>query len=770
MPAPDSSFTDSSFIASSIIGSSPYRKEDARLLTGQGRFVEDRLTPDTMHMAILRSPHPHAILAEIDLGAAPTFPGVSLVLTGADLKDAGVKPLPCATPQESFDGTPFHHPPRHALAIDKVRFVGDPVVAVVAETLEQAVDAIEQVTVSYDEIDFEINTAKATENAYEMRIGDAAGVEEAFATASHRVTVRGVINNRVIVNPIETRGYIGSYDPENGSYTLLTGSQGVHMLRRWVAETLDIPPEQMRVVTEDVGGSFATKLMAYPEQTLVLHAAKCVGRPVAWISSRNEALLTDAHARDHVSEAEAAFDAEGRFQALRVKTKASLGAYASSVAPGISGPGFAKVLGHNYRIPAIETHATVCYTNTAPTDAYRGAGKPEAIYLVERLLEKASFVLGIDRTELRCRNFVPSSAMPHQHGNGLIYDSGDFESALNAALEIADVAGFEARRAASETNGKARGIGICPSFHATGGFPSEESRLSLTKEGRVEVRTGVQASGQGHETALAQIAAHRLQIPIDQIDVIEGDTDKLHTSGGTGGSSSLPIGATTIDRAAVALIEDGKEKAGAILEASAADLDYGDGAFTVVGTDRKITLFELAQTLESQDAPGCVGGADFEGQAQTIPYSGQVCEVEVDRETGFVTIERYTSADDIGVRLNPKIAEGQIHGGIAQGIGQAWLENTVYDPDSGQLLSGSFMDYGLPRADDLPFFTLAEVDVPTEANHLGMKGVGELGTNGGLAPFVLAVYDALGVTDPEGLDLEMPLTPEKVWRAVRRGD
>lgn len=757
-----------SAIGKPIIGSSPFRKEDARLLTGAGHFVEDRLSPDGLHMVLLRSPYPHATITEIDTSEAKEAPGVALVLTGADLKGAGLKPMPTATPQDSYDGTPFYQPERHALAVDHVRFVGDPVVAVVAETLTQAADALELITVSYEERDFETETAKASEIAYEMRMGDAEGVEAAFANAAHRISVSGVVNNRVIVNPIETRGYIGSYDTETSQYTLLTGSQGVHMLRRWVAATLDIPVEKMRVLTEDVGGSFATKLMAYPEQTVVLHAAKLTGRPVAWISTRNEALLTDAHARDHVSEAEAAFDANGRFQALRVKTKAALGAYASSVGPGTSGPGFAKVLGHNYRIPAIETHSLVSYTNTAPTDAYRGAGKPEAIYLVERLIEKASHELGIDRTELRRRNFVPAADMPHQHGNGLIYDSGDFESALDAALITADVAGFDARRMQSEKLGKRRGLGICPSFHATGGFTGEESRLSLTKEGRVEVRTGVQASGQGHETALAQIAAHRLQIPIDQIDVIEGDTDRLHTSGGTGGSSSLPIAATTIDRASVSLIEDGKEKAGTILEAATADINYGDGAFTVVGTDRKLTLRELAEALEEQDAPGCVGGADFEGQHQTIPHGTQICEVEVDPETGSIRIERYISADDIGVRLNPQIAEGQIHGGITQGIGQAWLENTAYDSESGQLLSGSFMDYGLPRADDLPFFTLAEVDVPTEANHLGMKGVGELGTNGGLAPFVLAVYDALDVTDAAGLDLEMPLTPEKVWRAIQR--
>ncbi|MDJ0685210.1 MAG: xanthine dehydrogenase family protein molybdopterin-binding subunit [Alphaproteobacteria bacterium] len=753
----------------SVVGTSPHRLEDARLLTGHGRFVEDRIPSEALAMALVRSPYAHADIVSVDIDAAQSAPGVRLVLTGPDLKADGVKPMPCHTPQTSFDGTPFYAPDRHVLAVDRVRFAGEPVVAVIADTLAQALDAAELVDIDYQDQPHCVSAALSTDVAFELRFGDPERVAHAFEHAAYTVSVSGVVNNRLIVNPIETRTYLASYDTTRERYTLLTGSQGVHILQDWIAPTLDLDPSQLHIVTEDVGGSFAVKLMAYPEQTLALYAARRTAQPVAWVSTRGESHLSDAHGRDHVSAARLALDPEGRILALEAETRGALGAYASAVGPGTTGPGFAKVLGHNYHVPAMTLSVKGVYTNTAPTDAYRGAGKPEAIYLVERLMEKAAREvgpkLGLDRVAFKRRNLIPESAMPHRHGNGLIYDSGDFESALDAALEAADWTGFSARRAASEAKGLRRGIAVCPGLHATGGFPAERSRMALTPEGRITIKTGVQASGQGHETALAQIAATRLQIPIDRIDVIEGDTDLIHTGGGTGGSSSLPIAATTIDRATQALIEDGKQKAAEVLEASAGDIDYGDGAFSVIGTDRKITLPELADHLEQHDTPGCVGGADFEGQHQTIPHSAHVCEVGLDPETGRVTIAAYISADDLGVKVNPKIADGQIHGGVAQGIGQAWLEHTVYDPDSGQLLSGSLMDYALPRADDLPFFTQRDVSVPTEANPLGVKGVGELGTNTGLAPFVLAVYDALGLVDPKGL--EMPLTPEKIWRAAR---
>ena len=745
------------------IGVSTPRVEDFRLLTGQGRYVEDISQDGAAHAVMVRSPLAHATILSIDTAEAAATPGVLAVLTGADLKSAGLKPLPVATPQDSSDGTPFQSPDRYALPTDKVRFVGEAVVMVVAESEDAARDAAELVDIDYEDLPVETDTWTTPQVAFDWRMGDEDAVDAAMANAAHRVSIDGVVNNRVIVSPIETRSYVGRYDAAAGRYTLYTQSQGVHFLRRVIAQSLDIPESALHVITEDVGGSFATKLMNYPEQTLVLHAARLLERPVRWVSSRGEAFLSDAHGRDQVSRADLALDKDGKILGLRIESRGSLGAYASALGPSITGKGFAKVAGHSYAIPALSLRVEGVYTNTAPTDAYRGAGKPEVIYLVERLMEKAARELGIDRVALRRRNLVPDSAMPYAAQNGWTYDSGNFEHTFDLALEAADWTGFENRRAESEAAGKRRGIAVCPCLHVTGGTPNEASEILVTADGTVLVKTGVQASGQGHETAFAQLVSARLEIPLDCVKVVEGDSDRIKKGGGTGGSSSLPIAATTIDRATTNLIDSGKEQAAEILEAAAADIAYGNGGFSVVGTDRRIGLFELAETLEEQDLPGCAGGADFEGDHQTIPHSAHVCEVEVDPDTGRVTIERYTSADDLGVQLNPMIAQGQIHGGIAQGIGQAWTENCVYDPGDGQLLSGSFMDYGLPRADDLPFFTLADASVPTEANHLGMKGVGELGTNGGLAPFILAVCDAIGSGD-----LQMPATPERVWRALQK--
>lgn len=746
------------------IGRSVPRLEDARLLSGQGRFVEDLHKDGTAHAIMVRSPVAHARLRAVDVASAKAAPGVLAVITGAELAAAGLNPMPCITPQASSDGTPFKSPTRPVLPTETVRHVGEAVVMVVAETEDQARDAAELVDIDYDELDAHTDTGSAKDIAFDWTTGDLEGVERAFKDAPHIVSIDNVINNRVIVSPIETRSYLGEFDKSTGRFTLFTQSQGVHLIRRLVAETLNIPESDLHVITPDVGGSFAAKLMNYPEQTLVLYAAKQLGRPVRWVSTRGEACLSDAHGRDQVSRAELALDDQGKFLGLRIDSKGALGAYASALGPSILGPGFAKVAGHNYAIPAITVHAVGVYTNTAPTDAYRGAGKPEVIYLVERLVEKAARELGFDRAELRRRNLVPVAAMPYKAATGFVFDSGDFAHVFDLAREAGDWDGFPARRAASEAKGLKRGISICPTLHLTGGTPNEASEVEVTRDGTVVVKTGVQASGQGHETAFAQLVAQRLEIPMEKVVVVEGDSDRVKIGGGTGGSSSLPIAATTIDRATTAMIENGKQGAAEIMEAAASDIVYGDGAFTVVGTDHRVGLFELTQKLEDRGLPGCAGGAPFEGDHQTVPNSAHVCEVELDPETGHVTIEQYVSADDLGVKLNPMIAEGQVHGGIVQGIGQAWMEHTVYEDGSGQLLSGSFMDYCLPRATDLPQFTLVDGSVATENNHLGMKGVGELGTNGGLAPFILALYDAMG-TDK----VEMPATPERIWRALQAG-
>lgn len=745
------------------IGANAPRLEDQRLLTGHGRFVEDIGFEGMLHAAMVRAPVAHARIASIDVSAAAALPGVAGVLTGQDLVKAGLRPLPCVTPQESSDGAPFRAPERMALPVETVRFVGEAVAMVVAETEALAREAAELVEVDYDDLPATMSTAEAAEIAFDFDFGDPEAVERAFARAAHRVSIENLVNNRIVIAPLETRSAIGLWDAAPDRYTLYTQSQGVHFMRDTVLKTLEpgLEKDQLRVVTPDVGGSFAVKLANYPEHTLVLHAAKRFNRPVRWVESRSESFLSDTQGRDHVSSAEAAFDADGRILGLRIETRGSLGAYASALSPSIIGKGFAKVAGHNYDIGALHVRTIGVYTNNAPTEAFRGAGKPEVIYLVERLIEKAARELDLDRVDLRRRNLIPANAMPYAAANGFTYDSGDFPAAFERALEASDWAGFPDRRKQSEARGKRRGIGVCPYLHLTGGTPNETSSVILRGDGTILVKTGVQASGQGHETTFAQLLSSRLAVPMDRIRVLEGDSAEIVRGGGTGGSSSLPIAATTIARAADLMIEEAKRHAADRLEAAIGDIAYGDGAFTIVGTDRRVGLFDLARELDDAKLPGCAGTADFEGDHQTVPHGVYVAEVEIDPDTGAVRLDRFTAVDDIGVVLNPGLAYGQIVGGIVQAIGQALTEHTAYDPDSGQLLSGSFMDYCIPRADDLPMFDCIDVNKATGSNPLGMKGAGEIGTMGGLAPVICAICDALGHDR-----IEMPATPEAVWRAL----
>lgn len=749
-----------------FIGRSTPRVEDRRLLTGAGRFVEDVRPPASLGAAlaaaVVRSPVAHGRIAAIELDDARAVDGVVKIYTAEELAALGVQEMPCLTKIDSADGTPFHAPPRYPLARETVRFVGDPVVFIVAESEAAAQEAAEAVFVDIEDLDPVVDPKASSEIGYVWEDGDRAATEAAFAQAAQVVSLSDVVNNRVVITPIETRSALAWVDPSDGGAVLTTQTQGVHFVRRTVAGTLGLAEESLRVVTQDVGGSFGMKLMNYPEQTLVVAAARDLGRPVRWVSGRTEAFLSDAHGRDQISDAELALDAAGNILGLRCRTLGNIGAYASALGPGVLSKGFAKTLGHCYRVPVLHLTATGVYTNTAPTDAYRGAGKPESEYLVERLIEAAARARGEDPIAFRRRNLVTAEEHPYKAANGFTYDSADFPAVMEKAVEVSDRAGFPDRRKASEAEGKRRGWGIGLYLHLTGGDPAETSEVILERDGTVTVLTGVQASGQGHETAFAQLVAGRLEIEIERVRVVEGDSARISRGGGTGGSSSLPIAATTIARATESMLDAARELAAEALEAATGDLEYGAGRFTIKGTDRTIDLAQLAERLLEEKAGQCAGLADAEGEFQTVPHGAYVAEVEIDPDTGVVRLDRLVCVDDLGVRLNPMIAEGQLHGGLAQGIGQALTERTVYDPESGQMLSASLMDYCLPRADDLPAFEMHAADIPTTANPLGMKGAGEVGCIGAPAAVINAVCDAL---DLEHID--MPATPERVWRALR---
>jgi len=740
------------------------RLEDHRLLTGRGRFVEDLPFPGALHAYVLRSPYAHARIVSLDVEAARAVDGVAAIYTAADLKRDGIGALPCRTPVTSRDGSPMQAPDRPVLAETLVRFVGDGVAMVVADDIESAREAAELIEVDYEELAACTDVRESRERCFDWEMGDAAAVEAAFADAA-RICAMDVINNRAVISPIETRSAVAEYDADSERYTLYTQSQGVHSLRKAFAESvLGIALDRLRVVTYDVGGSFGMKIFTYPEQALCLYAAGKLRRPVKWVGDRSDAFLTDTHGRDHAHHAEIALDADGRFLALRAHVKANLGAYLSNAAPSIPTDALQRVFGHVYEIPALYLRVEGMLTHTTPVDAYRGAGKPEIVTTVERLVDHAARESGIDRVALRRMNLVPASAMPYTTAFGRVYDCGDFEAVLDQALVLSDWAGFADRRRRDEARGHRRGIGLALYLHATGGNPSEVSQVELAADA-VVVRTGTQSTGQGHETAFAQLVAARLQIPHEQVRVIQGDSDAIASGGGTGGSSSLPIGASTIVRATEHMLEQARAAASGMLEAAAVDLEYGDGCFTVSGTDLSVGLFDVGARLDEEQPRACIGEAAFEGEHGTFPNGAYVCEVSVDADTGRVRIESFTCVDDLGTLLHPAIATGQVIGGVVQGIGQALLERTVYDEESGQLLTGSFMDYGLPRADDLPDIASVLTGEPSLNNPLGMKGAGEVGPIGAPAAVVNAVVDAL-----DGRDFDMPATPETVWRAMSRED
>ncbi len=774
-----------------FIGQSIKRKEDARFLTGGGNYTDDVAIAGQTQAYFLRSPHAHAKIRGIDLAKAKAATGVVAIYTGEDLAAAKVGSLPCGWLITDVNGQPMKEPPHPPLAQGKVRYVGDHVAVVIAETLDQAKDAAALIEVDYEVLPAVIDTAKARGAAtavhdaapdntcYVWAIGDKAVVDKAFESAKH-VTTLEFINNRLIPNAIEPRAAVAQYSRGDDSYTLHVTSQNPHVERLLMtAFVLGLPEHKVRVIAPDVGGGFGSKIYLYAEETVITWAAKRVNRPIKWNCERSESFLSDAHGRDHVTKAELALDKNGKFLAMRVVTTANMGAYLSTFASCIPTILYATLLAGQYTTPAIHCEVTAVFTNTAPVDAYRGAGRPEATYVVERLVETAAREMNIAPADIRRRNFI--TQFPYQTPVALCYDTGNYDATLTEALKVADVAGFPARRADATRRGKLRGLGYATYIEACGLAPSnvagslgaraglfEAGEVRLHPTGSVTVFTGSHSHGQGHETTFAQVVADRLGVPIENIDVVHGDTGRIPFGMGTYGSRSIAVGGAAIMKALDKVIDKGKKIAAHMLEAADSDIEFKNGAFTVAGTDRKKTMAEVAfaayvphnYPLDKLE-PGLNETAFYDPTNFTYPAGSHICEVEVDPETGSTKIINFTAVDDFGNIINPMIVEGQVHGGLAQGIGQALLEGCVYDTESGQLLTGSYMDYTMPRADDLPNFKVSTKVTACTHNALGVKGCGEAGAIGAPAAVMNAITDALGVKD-----LAMPATSERVWRAL----
>jgi aerobic carbon-monoxide dehydrogenase large subunit len=753
------------------LGQSVSRFEDLTLVRGAGRYADDVRLQNEAHAYVLRSPHAHAKLLRVDATAARKAPGVLAVLTGAEVKADGLGDIPCMIPVQNADGTPRGETPRPILAVERVRHVGDPVALVVAESLAQAKDAAERVEVDYEPLPAVADTFAATQAGsaqvwpdvknnvcFDIVFGDVKAVDAAFRKAQ-RVVKLTLVNNRVVANSLEPRAALADYDPATGRSTLYTPTQGPHKILAQLADPiLKVDKQKLRVVSGNVGGAFGMKIFLHPEQPLVVWASRRLKRPVRWTGDRSESFLADVQGRDNYSIAELALDADAKFLALRATTYANMGAYLSNFGPFIPQLAFV-VLSSVYRIPAISLNVKGILTNTVPVDAYRGAGRPEGIYLTERIVDVAARELGIAPDEIRRRNFIDT--FPYQTPVDSEYDSGDFEGAMALAMERADWAGFATRRAAAEQRGKLRGRGLAMYIERCGGGTGDTVTVRIGGEGKVTLISGMQDNGQGHITSFKQVLSDKLGIDAEAIEVVQGDTD-IVMDGLTGGSRFLAIGGVAAIAAADEAVEKGKQAAAGLLEAAAGDIEYRDGEYRIAGTDRKVSLFAVAQ-----QANGLSATHTREPEKYTYPNGCHIAEVEVDPDTGETSIERYTIVDDFGRTINPKLAQGQIHGGTVQGLGQALLEHGYYDPESAQLLSGSFMDYAMPRADNFPSFDCTFNNVPCTANPLGVKGAGEAGAVGAPAAVVNAVVDALqGRTGLTHLD--MPLTQEKVWRALAK--
>jgi carbon-monoxide dehydrogenase large subunit len=763
------------------IGQPVRRVEDERLLTGKGRYTDDINLPRQAWLVVVRSPLAHARIKAVRTEAAKAAPGVLMVATAADLEAAGNNSIPCFVPMTNRDGGAAPLPKHPILTPDKARYVGDNVAFVVAETRAQARDAAELVEVEHEELPAVADTAAALSAdvppvheecpgnlAYDWLHGDVAAVEAAFAKAAH-VTRLELVNNRVVCNAMEPRAAVAEWDAAAGSLTLHTCTQGPWAFRDALAANLGLPPEKVRVITADVGGGFGMKAMFYPEYTMAALAARALGRPVKWTSERGEAFLSDSQGRDHVTTAELAFDASKRILGMRVTTIASMGAYYYQFAPFIPTGAALKVLPGVYDIPALSYNVKAVWTNTVPVDAYRGAGRPESIYCIERLIEQAAREQGVDVLELRRINFVRPEQMPYRTAAGELYDSGEFAKVMDACLKKADWQGIDRRRAEAKARGKLRGIGMCYYIESTMGDPTEHAGIRFEEDGAVSVLVGTQSNGQGHETAYAQVITERLGVPFERIRIVQGDTAKVRAGGGTGGSRSLTAEWTAMNEASDKVIAKGKAYAAQVFEAASADITFKEGVFAVAGTDRTIGIMELAQKARTMAVPGLEGGLDADAtvrvNAWTFPNGCHIAEVEVDPETGTTEVVAYNIVDDFGFVLNPMLVEGQVHGGVVQGIGQALLERTVYD-EAGQLLSGSLMDYSLPRADNMPSFDFSTIEVRCRNNPMGVKGCGEAGSVGSPAAVINAIIDALA---PHGVKaIDMPATPERVWGAIHK--
>jgi carbon-monoxide dehydrogenase large subunit len=774
------------------IGARVARKEDRRFITGAGRYVDDMVVPGMKHAAFVRSPHAHAEIKKIDVKKAKAMPGVIDVLLGKELKADGIGNLICGWMIHSKDGSPMKMGAWSPLAFDRVRYVGDAIAIVVADTKSQARDAAEMVEVTYKELKAVTDAGKAVEKGapqihpeaennliFDWDLGDADATAAAFEKAEHVVSL-DIVNNRLVPNAMEPRAALGHYDKAEDHYTCWTTSQNPHVARLVMSAFYNVAPEnKLRVIAPDVGGGFGSKIYIYPEEIVCLWASKKTGVPVKWVADRTESFLTDAHGRDHITTAKMAFDKDHHIVGLKVETKANLGAYMSLFSSATPTYLYATLLSGQYSIPAIHANVKAIYTNTAPVDAYRGAGRPEATYVLERLMETAARQLGVSPPELRRKNFVKS--FPHQTPVIMCYDAGDFAASLDAALKASDYAGFAKRKAAAAKKGKLRGIGMSCYIEACGIAPSaavgslgagvglwESAEVRVNAVGTIEVLTGSHSHGQGHETTFAQLVSERFGVGMDTVSIVHGDTDKVQMGMGTYGSRSGAVGMSAIVKALDKVEAKAKKIAAHLMEADEGDIVIENGALKVAGTDKNVPWFQVAlasytaHNLPAGMEPGLKETAFYDPSNFTFPAGCYICEVEVDPETGVTDIIQFVAADDFGNIINPMIVEGQVHGGIAQGIGQALLEGATYEPGSGQLLTASYMDYTMPRADDLPSFQVSHQTTPCPSNPLGIKGCGEAGAIGSPPAVINAITDAIGTNA-----LSMPATPQKVWAAIR---
>jgi carbon-monoxide dehydrogenase large subunit len=786
-------------MADGSIGTPVRRREDYRFLTGQGTYTDDINRPGQLYAYILRSPHANARLNNIDTSGAASAPGVIAVFTGPDMAKDEIGGLPCGWLINSKDGSPMKEPPHPVLAIDRVRHVGDPVAVVIADSLGQARDAAEKIAVDYAVEPAVVDVVAALKPGapqvwpeapgnvcYDWHLGDAAAVETAIGKAA-RIVKLDLINNRLVANAMEPRAAIGEYDRATGEHILYTTSQNPHVIRLLMgAFVLHIPESKLRVVAPDVGGGFGSKIFHYAEEAIVTWAAAKVRKPIKWTADRSESFMSDAHGRDHVTHVELALDKDAKFLALKVSTIANMGAYLSTFATCVPTYLYGTLLAGTYTTPTIYVETKAVFTNTVPVDAYRGAGRPEATFLLERIVDLAADELGMDPAELRRRNFIPANAFPYQTPVALQYDSGDYQSTLELAMKAAGYSEFEQRRQEAARRGKLRGIGLATYIEACGIAPSavvgslgaraglfESAAVRVHPTGSVTVLTGSHAHGQGHETTFAQVVSDHLGIPIESIEIVHGDTAKIPYGMGTYGSRSIAVGGSAIIKAMDKVVAKGRKIAAHLLEASEADVEFKDGNFTVAGTDRSKSLAEVALTAyvphnfpHDELEPGLDETAFYDPKNFTFPSGAHIAEIEIDPDTGHLTIVNFTASDDFGRIINPMIVAGQVHGGLAQGIGQAVLEGCVYDKETGQLLTGSYNDYAMPRADDLPNFALSTHVTLCTHNPLGVKGCGEAGAIGAPAAIANAVVDAL---KPLGVrHVEMPLTPERLWRTIQQ--